>query len=197
MKVELDLHQLIDGDTIYRRSEAGVIGLATFQRPLFSEGQRKLLLFMDGHRTISDLSSLFGADAVRNLTAELEEAGYVERIGTAPPRKGGDGSIRPGSCVGTSPRARPNPRWHRDWFVLTNLGMLILVLVMGVWVWAIGSQPTVVTLPLDATPAPVLRLESLEASGLAPLTPTGSGPRQDASNEPGKPARKGGSATHH
>lgn len=186
MKAELNLHKLMDGDTIYRRSEAGVIGLATFQPRLFTEDQRKLMLFLDGHRTISDLSHLFGADAVRGLIAELEEAGYVKCIGTARSRIGADQSNQPDSRVRpSSPRARPNRRWLRDWFALTNFGMLILVLVMGVGVWAVGSRPTVVTSPSDARPAPVSRPERAETSGLAHSPPTGSGPRQVASTEPG------------
>jgi hypothetical protein len=161
---------VIDESVVYRKSGRGAAELAATHGGPLSPRERQLLILLDGRRTIAELSQLFGAEAVRSLTAELEAKGFAERSDPEPP-PGGDGPVAP-SDVGSaaSERSKATPRWHRDWFALVNLGMLVLVMALAGALWAIGKRPSSVIVPFDATPKRTLPIDALSARGSGGIT---------------------------
>jgi hypothetical protein len=153
MKVAVDSDTSTDELAVYRRSERGAAQL--FARPggSLSARERQLLILLDGRRTIAELSQYFGAEAVRRLAAGLEMKGLARRADPVPAPKPVDGVTR--FDVGSPGVEPPKPtlRWYRDWFALTNVGMLALVILMASGIWALARRPSDVTLPFGTQPA--------------------------------------------
>jgi len=163
MKVAVGSDTSTDELAIYRRSERGAAQL--FARPggPLSPRERQLLILLDGRRTIAELSEYFGAEAVRRLAAGLEVKGFAKRADPVPAPEPVDGVTR--FDLGSSGVGPPKPtlRWHRDWFALTNIGMLVLVILMASAIWALARRPSDVTLPFGTTPARLWPIDARSA----------------------------------
>jgi hypothetical protein len=50
---------------------------------------------------------------------------------------------------------KPALHWHHDWFALTNVGMLVLMIIMAGAIWALASRPSDVVLQFATSPEPL------------------------------------------
>ena len=131
MKIDSDPRTAIDDSVVYRKSHHGLAQLAATHDGQLSARERQVLILMDGRRTIAELSGVFGPETVWNVAAGLEENGFATRV-EQPPRPRRNASARSDAAWLPADPPVPRPRWHRDWFALVNLAMLLLVLVMAV-----------------------------------------------------------------
>jgi hypothetical protein len=72
----------IGGALVYRRSSRGVVELAAIDGGQLLPLERRLLIMVNGHRTLAELCELFGSDKLKLLgvLAELEAKGLVKRV---------------------------------------------------------------------------------------------------------------------
>ena len=70
----------IDDSLVYRKSGLGVAQLAVTHGGVLSLPARRVLILLDGRRTIAELSELFGAEVVQRLIPELEASGFAKRV---------------------------------------------------------------------------------------------------------------------
>jgi hypothetical protein len=130
MKIDSDTRMVIDDSVVYRKSDHGLDQLAVTHDGQLSPRERQVLILMDGRRTIAELSGFFGPETVWNLAGALEEKGLATRV-DQPPRPRRNASARSDAASRSGDPPVPTLRWHRDWFALVNLAMLVLVLVMA------------------------------------------------------------------
>lgn len=172
----------IDDTVVYRKSGLGAAQLAAIHNGSLSPRERQVLILLDGRRTLAEISQVFGVDAARRLTTELEARGFARRVDpTLPPewastvtrfhvdsfspeisrptlRSKPEPAPHPEPTLRSQPEPAPHwhpepaPRWHRDWFVLVNLGMLAFVAIMVGGLWLIDKRPTSAVLPFGAIP---------------------------------------------
>jgi len=86
--------------------------------------------------------------------------GFARRTDPAPAPEPVDGVTR--LDVGSPGVGPPKPtlHWHRDWFALTNVGMLALVILMASGIWLLAKRPSDVILPFGTTPAPLSPIDA-------------------------------------
>jgi len=74
-----DADPALDGTLIYRKSRRGTAELAA-SHGVLSAPSRRVLILLDGRRTLSELAELFGADEVARVVDDLEVQGFARRV---------------------------------------------------------------------------------------------------------------------
>ena len=69
----------MDEALIYRKTKRGATELTATHGAL-SSPSRRVLILLDGQRTLAELAELFGADSVEHIVAELEAQGFVRQV---------------------------------------------------------------------------------------------------------------------
>src|SRR5258708_18635335 len=70
----------MDEFLVFRKTGLAVAELTATHGGTLSSPARRVLILLDGRRTIAELSDLFGADAVETLIPHLEAQGFAKRI---------------------------------------------------------------------------------------------------------------------
>jgi len=143
----------IDDLVVYGKSARGAIRLASPHDDQLAPRERQVLVLLDGHRTVGELSDLLGAQTTRTLIARLEEKGFAKRIDQARDTGSPGDGTRLLDDENDAPRTRPV--WYRDWFALINLAMAALMVAIGIWLFAVaGRQPDTSPGIIDVRGAP-------------------------------------------
>ncbi len=69
----------MDDSIIYRKTRRGATELAATHGTL-SHAARRVLILLNGERTLSELADLFGSDTVEHVVADLEAQGFARQI---------------------------------------------------------------------------------------------------------------------
>ena len=69
----------MDDGLVYRKTGLGAAELTATHGAL-SSSARRVLILLDGRRTVSELADLFGAEAVERLVPELEARGFARQV---------------------------------------------------------------------------------------------------------------------
>jgi protein TonB len=152
----------IDDSLVYRKSGLGAAQLATTHDRALSRSERRVLILLDGRRTIAELCDLLGAETVRSLVAELEAKGFAKQVDPAL-AAGWDGAITqfyvPLRDVEPS---RPEPDRRSDGHPLAWLALAIVLAIGGSYwateryrsqsdaAWRMNKTTLAQVLPIDA-----------------------------------------------
>jgi len=71
----------MDDSFVYRKSGLGAAQLV--QGHELSLRERQVLILIDGHRTVAELSEVFGADTVRRVVRDLLARGFAKQVDTS------------------------------------------------------------------------------------------------------------------
>jgi periplasmic protein TonB len=69
----------MDDSIIYRKTRRGATELAATHGTL-SPTQRRVLILLNGERTLADLADLFGSESVEHIVADLEAQGFARQV---------------------------------------------------------------------------------------------------------------------
>jgi TonB family protein len=69
----------MDETLIYRKTKRGATELTATHGAL-SSPERRVLILLDGQRTLAELAELFGAESVDHIVADLEAQGFVRQV---------------------------------------------------------------------------------------------------------------------
>jgi hypothetical protein len=74
------LLDLMDKSLVYRKTGRGTTELAATHGGALSPAARRVLILLDGQRTLAELADLFGADLVEHIVSELEANGFARMV---------------------------------------------------------------------------------------------------------------------
>jgi TonB family protein len=111
---------------VYGKTESGKKALK-LARGALPSAARQLLILLDGQRTLGDLFSILGAEAVEGSLEELEARGYVELVRHFPEGDENPQVAAPPPSEGRAERTHAAPR-RRSALVL----LAVLVAIIGV-----------------------------------------------------------------
>jgi TonB family protein len=172
----------MDDSIIYRKTRRGATELAATHGTL-SHAARRVLILLNGERTLAELADLFGSETVEHSIADLEAQGFARQID---PGEAGEttqsiptltgptlvGDLRP---IAHDPP--PAARRGSGWITMGLFGAAV-VLASGYWlIWRPNHAVPVATAaassedqggPTQAQPQPIVR--ELPLSGLPAVT---------------------------
>jgi protein TonB len=70
----------MDKSLVYRKTGRGTTELAATHGGALSPAARRVLILLDGQRTLAELADLFGADLVEHIVSELEANGFARMV---------------------------------------------------------------------------------------------------------------------
>jgi protein TonB len=132
----------MDGSLIYRKTRRGAAELTATHGGHVATPSRRVLIVLDGRRTVDELAELFGAEAVEHALAELEAQGLARLVdpegGTTTQQVQLPGDQYPPREPDLAPlSAKP----RRRGLVLIALALPALAIGGGFWVVASGNRP--------------------------------------------------------
>ena len=74
------LLDLMDKSLVYRKTGRGTTELAATHGGALSPAARRVLILLDGQRTLAEVADLFGADLVEHIVSELEANGFARMV---------------------------------------------------------------------------------------------------------------------
>jgi protein TonB len=147
-----DAAAAMDDSLIYRKTRRGATELAAATHGMLSPSARRVLILLDGHRTLAELADMFGAGSVQHIIADLEHRGFARQIDTLNP------DMTTQSLATHVYQSRPaplDPRSHRgpNWAVLA-LFLAAAALGPAYWYFAhthhAADQATAAASPSEA-----------------------------------------------
>jgi len=177
---------------VYGKTESGKRTLR-LARGVLPSAARQLWILIDGQRTLGELSSMLGAEAVERSLEQLETRGYVELVRHLPePDKGPRVAAPPPSEAKLTP-AHAAPRRGG---ALAVLGVLIAILGVS---WPFlrrvieSTGPNVASEPVAAARPPAAvamrKAPAVKAPERAPLPASSGGPRVPVATDDRAPDR--------
>ncbi len=70
----------MDKSLVYRKTGRGTTELAATHGGALSPAARRVLILLDGQRTLAEMAELFGADLVEHIVSELEVNGFARMV---------------------------------------------------------------------------------------------------------------------
>ena len=142
----------MDESLVFRKTGLGAAELTATHGTL-SPAARRVLILLDGRRTVAELAELFGLEAVERAVPELETAGFARPID--PDREGADvlTEIYPGlvgEATGPAPAVERRVGLPIGWIVLSA------TLAIGTVLWVMnrpGSPISRAAAPDQGSPA--------------------------------------------
>jgi TonB family protein len=123
---------------IYGKTELGAAALNA-ARGALSSSARRLLILVDGQRSVGELEGIFGAEALARLLPQLEVQGLVQFLH--------DSAGTPASIVGARPLAAPAmpadaPQGPpRNRLAISLLALSVMAASAAIW-WFFGQPPS-------------------------------------------------------
>jgi protein TonB len=174
----------MDGSLIYRKTRRGAAELSNTHGGHVATPSRRVLIVLDGRRTVEELTELFGAEAVEQALAELEAQGLAR---LTDPESDSDTTQQVAMLDGYSypPRqpsepdlALPDVKPQRRGLIWIALALPALAIAGGYWIVTNANRPA--DAPRDAAVA---------ARPAGPAhTPSAAGPVAQDALDPGEPS---------
>jgi len=70
----------MDKSLVYRKTGRGTTELVATHGGALSPAARRVLILLDGQRTLAEVADLFGADLVEHIVSELEANGFARMV---------------------------------------------------------------------------------------------------------------------
>jgi protein TonB len=173
----------MDGSLIYRKTRRGAAELSNTHGGHVATPSRRVLIVLDGRRTVEELTELFGAEAVEHALAELEAQGLAR---LTDPESDGDTTQQVAMLDGYNypPQpsqpdlALPDAKPRRRGLIWIALALPALAIAGGYWIVTNANRPA--DAPRDAAVA-------ARPAGAA-QTPSAAGPVAQDALDPGEPS---------
>ncbi len=152
----------MDEFLVYRKTGAGAAQLAMPHGAL-APAARRVLILLDGRRTIAELADLFGMESVQRLVAELEAKGFARQVDLQRSAQDADvlTGIHPHQGAGEqAPVAPARPSRRGPWLLLA--GALALA---AAWQLAGRPNPSSYTQASRVSPAEASAQPAASAAG--------------------------------